>query len=86
MASEGGVKHDYRLDFATEAEAEQAAAEEGWRYVDENQFEWRLEVEEDLTAVKQAVKNRNTEEVEAESISYAVCQYFGIQTGENSFG
>ena len=31
-------------------------------------------------------KSRNTEEVEAESISYAVCQYFGIQTGENSFG
>ncbi|MBM6828930.1 DUF4316 domain-containing protein [Anaerotignum lactatifermentans] len=86
MVSEGGVKHDYRLDFATEAEAEQAAAEEGWRYVDENRFEWRLEVEEDLTAVKQAAKNRNTEEVEAESISYAVCQYFGIQTGENSFG
>ena len=86
MVSEGGTKHDFRLDFATEAEAEQAAAEEGWRYVDENQFEWRLEVEEDLTAVKQAAKNRNTEEVEAESISYAVCQYFGIQTGENSFG
>ena len=36
--------------------------EEGWRYVDENRFEWRLEVEEDLTAVKQAAKNRNTEE------------------------
>ena len=86
MVSEGGTKQDFRLDFATEAEAEQAAAEEGWRYVDENQFEWRLEVEEDLTAVKQAAKNRNTEEVEAESISYAVCQYFGIQTGENSFG
>ena len=86
MVSEGGSKHDFRLDFATEAEAEQAAAEEGWRYVDENRFEWRLEVEEDLTAVKQAAKNRNTEEVEAESISYAVCQYFGIQTGENSFG
>ncbi len=31
-------------------------------------------------------KDRNTEEVEAESVSYAVCQYFGIQTGENSFG
>ena len=86
MVSGGGVKHDYRLDFATEAEAEQAAAEDDWRYVDENQFEWRLEVEEDLTAVKQAVKNRNTEEVEAESISYAVCRYYGIQTGENSFG
>ena len=86
MVSAGGVKHDYRLDFATEAEAEQAAAEEGWHFVDENRFEWRLEVEEDLTAVKQAAKNRNTEEVEAESISYAVCQYFGTQTGENSFG
>ena len=86
MVSEGGTKKDYRLDFATEAEAEQAAAEDGWRYVDENQFEWRLEVEEDRSAVKQAAKNRNTEEVEAESISYAVCQYFGIQTGENSFG
>ena len=86
MVSEGSTKKDYRLDFATEAEAEQAAAEDGWRYVDENQFEWRLEVEEDLTAAKQATKNRNTEEVEAESISYAVCQYFGIQTGENSFG
>ena len=86
MVSEGGTKHDFRLDFATEAEAEQAAAEESWRFVDENRFEWRLEVEEDLTAVKQAAKNRNTEEVEAESISYAVCQYFGIQTGENSFG
>ena len=86
LVSEGGTKQDYRLDFTTEAEAEQAAAEDGWRYVDENQFEWRLGGEEDLTAVKQAVKNRNTEEVEAESISYAVCQYFGIQTGENSFG
>ena len=86
MVSGGGVKHDYRLDFATEAEAEQAAAENDWRYVDENQFEWRLDVEEDLTAVKQAVKNRNTEEVEAESISYAVCQYYGIQTADNSFG
>ena len=31
-------------------------------------------------------KDRHTEEVEAESISYAVCQYYGIQTGENSFG
>ena len=31
-------------------------------------------------------KDRRTEEVEAESISYAVCKYFGIETGENSFG
>ena len=31
-------------------------------------------------------KDRHTEEVEAESISYAVCQYFGIETSGNSFG
>lgn len=31
-------------------------------------------------------KNRNTEEVEAESISFAVCSYYGIQTAENSLG
>lgn len=31
-------------------------------------------------------KDRNTEEVEAESISYAVCQYFGIETADSSFG
>ena len=31
-------------------------------------------------------KDRHTEEVEAESISYTVCKYFGIETGENSFG
>ena len=31
-------------------------------------------------------KDRNTEEVEAESISYTVCQYFGIETADNSFG
>lgn len=29
MVSEGGTKHDYRLDFATEAEAEQDVAEDG---------------------------------------------------------
>ena len=31
-------------------------------------------------------KDRNTEEVEAESISFAVCAYYSIPTGENSFG
>ena len=31
-------------------------------------------------------KIRNTEEVEAESISFMVCAYFGIETGANSFG
>ena len=86
LESEGGTKHDFKLDFATERGAEQFASDMDWRYVDENQFEWRLAVEEDPTAEKQAIKNRHTEEVEAESISYAVCKYFGIETGENSFG
>ena len=31
-------------------------------------------------------KDRHTEEVEAESISYTVCQYYGIETADNSFG
>ncbi len=33
-----------------------------------------------------APRDRNTEEVEAESVSYAVCQYYSIETGQNSFG
>ena len=31
-------------------------------------------------------KSRETEEIEAESISYAVCAYYGVETGDNSFG
>ena len=31
-------------------------------------------------------KDRRTIEVEAESIAYVVCQRYGIQTGDNSFG
>lgn len=38
------------------------------------------------TVLAPAEKGRNTEEVEAESVSYAVCQYFGIETKDNSFG
>ena len=43
----------------------------------------------ELTAYRffnEQLKDRNTEEVEAESISFAVCAYYGIATGENSFG
>ena len=86
MVSDGGTKRDFSQGFATEAEAEQFAAGADWRFVDENQFEWRLEVEEDHSAEVQAAKDRHTEEVQAESISYAVCQYYGIQTADNSFG
>ena len=31
-------------------------------------------------------KDKNTMEVEAESVSYTVCQYYGIETGANSLG
>ncbi len=86
MVSEGGTKHDFSSGFKTEAEAKHFAEAENWHYLDKNRFEWRLEVEEDLSAVKTAALSRNTEEVQAESISYAVCAYFGIETGENSFG
>ena len=86
MVSEGGTKHDFSSGFKTEAEAKHFAEAENWHYLDENRFEWRLEVEEDLSAVKTAALSRSTEEVQAESISYAVCGYFGIETGENSFG
>lgn len=36
--------------------------------------------------LEKAKISRNTEEVQAESISFAVCAYYGIETGENSFG
>lgn len=32
------------------------------------------------------MKTRSTKEIEAESVSYAVCQYYGVETSENSFG
>ena len=40
------------------------------------------EVEQD----EQVRKDRNTKEVEAESIAYTVCQHFGVDTSEYSFG
>lgn len=86
MVSDGGTKRDYSVGFQTEGDAEAAAAAAGWRYVDENRFEWRLDIEEVPSAAKVEVKDRRTEEVEAESISYAVCKYYNIETAENSFG
>jgi len=86
MISEGGTKQDLAGGFATQAEAEAEAASRDWLFVDENEFEWRIEVEEDTSVAEFVQKSRNTEEVEAESVSYAVCAYYGIATGENSFG
>jgi predicted nucleotidyltransferase len=36
--------------------------------------------------IMEPAKDRNTKEVEAESIAYTVCQHFGIDTSEYSFG
>ena len=86
MVSEGGTKRDFFSGFASEAEANAAAEHEGWRFVDENRFEWRLEVEEDTSAVQDMRKDRHTKEVEAESVAYTVCQRYGIETSDYSFG
>ena len=36
--------------------------------------------------MEEPVKDRNTKEVEAESVAYTVCQHFGINTSDYSFG
>lgn len=86
MISDGGTKRDFLSGFASETEANEAAEHDGWRFVDENRFEWRLEVEEDTSAVQEMRKDRHTKEVEAESVAYTVCQRYGIETSDYSFG
>ena len=86
MVSDGGTKKDFTGGYDTQAEAEAVGEANGWQHTDENRFVWRLEVEEDTSVAEFVKKSRNTEEVEAESISFAVCAYYGIPTGENSFG
>ena len=89
MDSGGGTVRDFQSGFATEVEKARTVCYRNGPLatVDENRFEWRLEVQEDLTAVKQAAKRTATpRKWRPKSISYAVCQYLGVQTGENSFG
>ena len=81
MVSEGGTTKDYESGFETEADAEARAEAAGWRYLDENEFEWRLEVTEDLEAVKAVEKNRRTEEVEAESVC-GIGHYLPAKAGD----
>ena len=50
------------------------------------EMEKKLQAQQDEKAKPVKPKDRNTEEVEAESISFAVCNYYGIQTAENSLG
>ena len=86
MISDGGTKRDFLSGFASETEANETAEREGWRFIDENRFEWRLEVEEDTSAIQEMRKDRHTKEVEAESVAYTVCQRYGIETSDSSFG
>ena len=39
-----------------------------------------------IEGIDEAKKNRSTKEVEAESVAYTVCQHFGIDTSDYSFG
>ena len=86
MVSDGGTRRDFTGGYDTQAEAEAAAEAIDWKVVDENEFEWRLEVDEDTSIAEYVRKSRNLEEVQAESVSFAVSAYYSIATGENSFG
>ena len=45
----------------------------------------RLHVPEDILSERQQ-KDRQTREVEAESVAYVVCQHFGVDTSDYTFG
>lgn len=47
MKSAGGVKHDLETGFESESHAISVANNMDWVYVDENEFEWYLDVEEE---------------------------------------
>lgn len=51
-----------------------------------NRKDIQEEYNENEANIEKAKSSRNTEEVQAESISFAVCAYYGIKTEENSFG
>jgi uncharacterized protein YciU (UPF0263 family) len=86
MVSDGGTRRDFTGGYDTQVEAEAAAEDIDWKVIDENEFEWRLEVDEDTSIAEYVRKSKNLEEVQAESVSFAVSAYYGIATGENSFG
>ncbi len=83
-------ENDQRIAIRTgmsEVQAVSAAVHEITHATLHNYEQARLAAAQgDETAEPPKPKDRNTEEVEAESVSFVVCQYYGIQTGENSFG
>lgn len=53
---------------------------------DKEQTPENIEQSADEQSTDNTKLSRNTEEVQAESVSFAVCAYYGIKTEDNSFG
>ena len=68
------------LDFS---ETEYIPLDEGLNFLDDEKGIREFLLEQ---YPEKAKLSRNTEEVQAESVSYAVCAYYGIKTDENSLG
>ena len=54
--------------------------------LDLQELEATADIADDTEAASQKPRTRRAEEIEAESVSYVVCQHYGIETGANSFG
>ena len=54
--------------------------------MDLQELEATADIADDTEAASQKPRTRRAEEIEAESVSYVVCQHYGIETGANSFG
>ena len=78
-------KRDFLSGFASETEANEAAEREDGVSLMKTVLSGG-EVEEDTSAVQEMRKDRHTKEVEAESVAYTVCQRYGIETSDYSFG
>ena len=62
MVSAGGVQHDLCGGFPSEEAAEEYAARHGWRYLDENRFEWSLDIKQDYEPIKTGRSHRHNRE------------------------
>ena len=64
--------------------------EQGFLYLGEDGLNSRARADREGVSARtvpgKAKLSRAAEEIQAESISFAVCAYYGIETGENSFG
>ena len=70
LAEDGRLMLDDNLNFAGEFGGDNVSLREFWEKV----------------CPDKANKSQRTQEVEAESIAFSVSAYYGIETGENSFG